>query len=163
MEPAESTSVAVPGPALPSVAHANPGRRLASGIIDVVVVAVAGVAYTLALGTEQQIDGGLQMTINDKTVTGGLAWLFVASALLYFMMAELASGRTLGKAFTGLRVQMADGSPLRPGPVVVRNLFRIVDGIPYVVPNLLGFIVVASTEKNQRVGDLVAKTVVVRA
>lgn len=103
------------------------------------------------------------MTINDTTVTGGLAWLFIALAFASFVVAELASGRALGKAVTGLRVQMADGSPLRPGAAVVRNLFRIVDGVPYVVPNPLGFIVVASTDKKQRVGDLVAKTVVVRA
>jgi uncharacterized RDD family membrane protein YckC len=141
----------------------NPSRRLASGLVDVVAIIIAGVSYTLSLGKEQGVEGGIQMTINDKTVTGGLAWFFVALALAYFVVAELATGRTLGKAVTGLTVQVADGSPLTPGAAIVRNLMRIVDGVPYILPNLLGFIVVASTDKRQRIGDLVAKTVVVRA
>lgn len=145
----------------PAGLAANPARRLASGLIDVAVILVAGVAYTLVVGGSPSEGGGLVFTVNDQTVSGGPAWLFVGLAALYFVVSELATGRTLGKLFTGLKVEMADGTPLRPSAVIIRNLLRVVDGLPYVVPNLLGFIVVASTKRKQRLGDLAAKTVVV--
>lgn len=72
---------------------------------------------------------------------------------------EAAFGRTPGKALFGLVVADADGSRASPGAVAVRNLLRFVDGVlVYVV----GFAVLALTERRQRLGDLAAGTVVLR-
>jgi uncharacterized RDD family membrane protein YckC len=159
MEPTETTpEISSP---LPPAQKAGAARRLSGGLIDVAAVLGAGIVYTLALGSEQESSGGLSFSLNDKVVTGGSAWLFVGLAMFYFVVAEVATGRTMGKVLVGTKVQMADGRRLTPGAAVVRNLFRVIDGVPYAIPNLLGFIVVASTEDKQRVGDLVAKTVVV--
>lgn len=49
--------------------------------------------------------------------------------------------------------------PASWGAVVVHNLLRIVDGIFFY---LVGLIVMLATQRKQRVGDLAAKTVVVR-
>jgi uncharacterized RDD family membrane protein YckC len=45
--------------------------------------------------------------------------------------------------------------------VLLRNIIRIVDGAPILY--IVGLISIAVTEKNQRLGDLAAGTVVVRA
>jgi hypothetical protein len=45
----------------------------------------------------------------------------------------------------------------------VRWLLWIVDGFPYVIPNLVGFITALTSARNQRVGDMVAGTFVIDA
>ena len=70
------------------------------------------------------------------------------------------SGRTPGKRWNGLRVVMADGSPVTFTPVLVRNLLRVVDWLPAMFS--LGALLVFTTKKNQRLGDLAAGTLVIR-
>ena len=146
----------------PPVIPATPGRRLASGLIDVLVVLVAGVIYTLIFGSNQP-KGAFSMTVNDKVVNNGGAWAFVGLTLVAFYLAEVVSGKTIGKQVTGLRVAMADGQPPTPGAIFMRTLLRPIDGVPFIIPNLLGFITVASSKRNQRIGDMVAGTIVTSA
>ena len=57
---------------------------------------------------------------------------------------------------------MADGSPLTWGASLVRNLLRVVDGLPYCIPYVLGLILAATDAEQRRLGDRVAKTLVVK-
>jgi uncharacterized RDD family membrane protein YckC len=69
-------------------------------------------------------------------------------------------GQTLGKRLLNLRVLDAHGLKLSASQIVVRNLFRAIDMLPafYVV----GGVACLCTRKSQRLGDLVAQTIVVR-
>ena len=71
------------------------------------------------------------------------------------------TGWTPGKLLTGIRTVQEDGR--RPGFVkaLLRWLLWIVDGFPYFLP-LVGFIVGLTTTGHRRIGDMVAKTFVVR-
>jgi hypothetical protein len=53
----------------------------------------------------------------------------------------------------------------KPGFVkaLLRWLLWLVDGFPYIIPGLTGFIAALSTAGHRRVGDVVAKTFVVRS
>ena len=146
----------------PPVVAASPGRRLAAGLIDVVLIIVAGLIYTMAFGT-QQPKGSLNMTVNDKVVNDWGVVTFVVLALAYFFVAEASTGTTIGKALTGLRVAMVDGRPATPEAIFTRTMLRPLDGLPYIIPNLLGFIVLASSKQGQRLGDMAAGTMVVSA
>jgi uncharacterized RDD family membrane protein YckC len=73
----------------------------------------------------------------------------------------MATGRTIGKKILGLKVVSVDGTRPGVGRIAIRTLFRLVDWLPFF--NLVGFILVVSLKSRQRLGDLVAKTVVVRA
>lgn len=77
----------------------------------------------------------------------------------YYIVLEGLVGRTLGKMALGIRVVSQDGGRASWGAVVVRNLLRIVDGFFFY---LVGLIVMLSTARKQRVGDLAARTMVVR-
>ncbi len=71
------------------------------------------------------------------------------------------TGWTPGKLVTGIRTVREDGRP--PGFVkaLLRWLLWIVDGFPYVLP-LVGFITGLTTVGHRRLGDMAAKTFVVR-
>jgi len=71
----------------------------------------------------------------------------------------LASGRTPGKLALGLRVVRADGSPVGIAESLVRNLLRAVEVPLGYAPGVLA---IALGPRRQRLGDLVAGTLVVR-
>jgi len=85
--------------------------------------------------------------------------LFLAHWFYPVLCEVLWSGRTVGKRTLGLRVLMCDGRPVSWGPSLLRNLLRVVDGLPF--GYTVGLIAVLSTRHFQRLGDLVADTVVV--
>jgi uncharacterized RDD family membrane protein YckC len=69
------------------------------------------------------------------------------------------AGLTPGKRAMGLRVVRDDGSPVRWGDVLLRNLLRAVDFQPMFFG--LGALVMLTDRRFRRLGDMVAGTVVV--
>src|SRR5437867_9528930 len=88
----------------------------------------------------------------------------VASFLVWFgydvAFETLASGRTPGKRATGLRVVRLGGEPVGFAASAVRNLLRLVDGLPGIYA--VGAACILFSRRNQRLGDLAAGTLVVR-
>ena len=80
----------------------------------------------------------------------------------YFAFFEWAwSGQTPGKRWLKLRVLREDGRPITFWEAAVRNLLRTMDMMPAPFYSI-GLISVFSTTRDQRIGDMVAGTVVVR-
>ena len=80
----------------------------------------------------------------------------------YFAFFEwIWSGQTPGKRWLKLRVIREDGRPVTFWESTVRNLLRSVDMMPAPFYSI-GLISVFSSGRDQRVGDLIAGTVVVR-
>jgi uncharacterized RDD family membrane protein YckC len=100
----------------------------------------------------------------DWTSGVGAAVLTVVGFLIFFgyhvVFEVLASGRTLGKRWNGLRVVRLGGYPIGFTASAIRNLLRLVDFLPSAY--LVGCVSVLLTERNQRLGDLAAGTLVVR-
>lgn len=77
----------------------------------------------------------------------------------YFIFMEWAwQGQTLGKRLLRLRVIDAQALRLTFSQVLLRNLLRVVDGLPGLY--LLGGIVAFLSPKGQRLGDIAAGTIV---
>ena len=97
----------------------------------------------------------------DDFGNGPFLALWGGSLVLYVLL-QAFTGWTPGKLITGLRVVREDGG--KPGLVkaLVRWLLWIVDGFPYFIPGLVGFITGLTTTGHRRVGDMAAKTFVVR-
>lgn len=91
----------------------------------------------------------------------GLA--YVAMFLLYWgypiAMEALWDGQTVGKRTLGLRVVSADGAPVGWLPAIVRNLLRTVDMLPF--GYAVGLLATLADPHARRLGDMVARTVVV--
>jgi uncharacterized RDD family membrane protein YckC len=91
-----------------------------------------------------------------------LVLVYFVISLGYMMLAEwLWRGQTVGKRLLRLRVVDAAGLRLEPSQVIVRNLMRFLDGLPALY--LVGGITCLVSAHRQRLGDLAAGTVVVRA
>ena len=107
----------------------------------------------------------------DPSTTGGFSsytsttavdafWLWLV-AISYFVILEGFFGQTVGKVAVGIRVTGLDGARATAWQIVIRNVFRVIDWLP--VFYFLGALVARVTGGRQRIGDHVARTIVVPA
>jgi hypothetical protein len=75
-------------------------------------------------------------------------------------METLWNGRTLGKAAMGLRVVTAEGGPVRFRHAAIRGIFGLVE--IWVFIGSIAIVSIIFSRRDQRVGDLVAGTIVLR-
>ena len=130
---------------------AGPAVRSAAYMVDFTVRAIVLVGISIALFIAQLVIPG--------TATGifFLVWFFMEWC--YFIVAEgFFNGKTLGKHTFGLRVIHDRGHPLTLWGATLRNLLRAVDAIPLYG---IGFVSMLLSRRCQRLGDLVAGTVVI--
>lgn len=133
------------------------GRRMFAQFID--IVTIIGISYVLTSAFIKIMS--LMGTAGAETMSGLLIFLIVATPFLYFILCEgLWNGRTVGKLACGLRVRMADGTPIKFSSAVGRNLIRLGDFLPMFY--FAGLLATFTNPRAQRFGDLVANTVVVR-
>jgi len=85
--------------------------------------------------------------------------LMVFGSFFYHSLLEGSWGKTIGKKICGIVVLKDDFSKCSIGRGFLRNLMRIIDSFFYY---LVAAVAMAGTMKWQRLGDLVAGTVVVR-
>ncbi|HUP85144.1 MAG TPA: RDD family protein [Acidimicrobiales bacterium] len=94
----------------------------------------------------------------------GTAFLYVLVFLLLFgypaAFETLWRGRTPGKAALGLRVVTVEGGPIRFRHAAIRAMLGIFD--KYLFTGMVGVLSVLATRRNQRLGDLVGGTIVLR-
>jgi uncharacterized RDD family membrane protein YckC len=83
--------------------------------------------------------------------------------ILYFTILEgpFGKGQTIGKRVTSIRVVNETSEATTYTESFIRTILRIIDILPIIVPYLLGAIVIHSSDKNQRIGDKGAKTIVI--
>ncbi|MBA7715384.1 hypothetical protein ES703_124426 [subsurface metagenome] len=87
-----------------------------------------------------------------------LVFLFIIFA--YLILMEAYAGWTVGKLILGLRVVDGSGNKIGLSKSVIRNLLRFVDGLPAF--NILGIVLIATSQSEQRFGDRIAKTYVTK-
>jgi uncharacterized RDD family membrane protein YckC len=143
------------------------GSRFIAWIVDQILLAVVMVLlFIVAIGAG--VAGGwidrLESLLSSEEGQSQAAYYIFGLLLLalglggfvyYSALELLMRGQTPGKRSVGIRVVKVDGFSLDASSILIRNLFRVVDQIPVV------WIVPFLSEKSQRLGDLVANTVVI--
>jgi len=81
--------------------------------------------------------------------------------LAYFFVFEALWSRTPGKYLFGLRVCQVDGSRCTLRSAMLRTLLRVIEVNPILLGALPAGIVLLFTKRKQRLGDLLAGTVVI--
>ena len=128
--------------------------RILAGIVDLcamsLLLLVGAGALTTALGAD---------TSTEQTVVAFVTFLVIFGYPIAFE--TLLRGRTPGKIALGLRAVTVDGAPIRLREAALRAMGGVVDKL---VPpgGITGAVFVATTPRNQRVGDLIAGTIVIR-
>ncbi|WP_273836039.1 RDD family protein [Halococcus sp. PRR34] len=125
--------------------------RTVAGLIDLVIVSVLALPVAVMGGAVSELVFG--------TIPLGLLVGAFSTPVLYGFVLEATFGRTIGKRLLGLVVVAADGSQCSTRSVAIRNLLRIVD---FPLFYLIGFVAMALTRQRQRLGDLVAGTIITK-
>jgi uncharacterized RDD family membrane protein YckC len=133
------------------------GRRVSAFVLDVVLWIPIFIIASQHLGTYSVSSAKINFNL-----TGTPFLVFLLGFITYFVLFEYLAGGTLGKLAVGIRVTDEQGNKPSFVQSLVRNILRIVDGLPYIIPNLLGFIVASTNDRKQRLGDQAAHTVVAR-
>lgn len=103
---------------------------------------------------------GLLAPYLGKEVSQGLMSLgFFLLNWFYFVVYEVYRGASPGKKSMGLKVVCTSGAPVGWGASMLRNLLRFVDFLPF--GYLFGVCACLSNRHFQRIGDLVADTMVI--
>jgi uncharacterized RDD family membrane protein YckC len=146
------------GVVLPAEAIHVTGRRVVATLIDGLVF--GGVYWLLALAFgDIRTQGDAANWVADLPIWVSVAYgLFV---IAYYLLLEGYLGQTLGKMTTGIKV-VSEATGATPGiaAAAVRTVLRLVDGL---FSYLVAFITVLASGKRQRLGDMAAHTLVVRA
>jgi uncharacterized RDD family membrane protein YckC len=146
---------------------AGPCRRFLAFLLDVIVcysvLAVSAVLVLLVAMGGGAVTGAAESLLGAGA--GLLMILLFAAQWLYFAVLEGWRGRTPGKAALGLRVVTATGRPIGFRAAALRNVLRAADALPlqYLAGllSIAGLASMAATRRFQRLGDLVAGTMVV--
>jgi uncharacterized RDD family membrane protein YckC len=134
---------------------AGPGNRSYAFVIDWHIRLLLGGAWLLLAGYV------LNLSLNPKSQDALLSLL--PAAIIYFLyhpILEVAMrGRTPGKRMAGLVLVNRSGGAPGTAALLIRNIFRLIDGLPafYVVGLVSCFV----TANRVRIGDMAAGTLLV--
>ena len=131
-------------------------RRMLSGLIDLTPgLWVAGAVY--GLGVDELLLRHWPGTPVPKPPAAMIpGWVVIAVTVGHTTACEFIAARSIGKWFTGLYVADFRGVPAPPGASVVRSITKVLDLVAW----LLLLLPIISPHR-QRLGDVLAKTVVV--
>jgi uncharacterized RDD family membrane protein YckC len=80
----------------------------------------------------------------------------------YFLLSETLFGNTFGKWSMGLCIRTLSGQKCTVWQAVIRSLLRLVEVNPLVLGALPAAVTMFFSKRRQRIGDIIAGTVVVR-
>lgn len=124
------------------------GRRIVATVLDGFVISAG---YSLLTGNP----------VHLTTSTLVHRWWYLLFVGLYYVLLEGLTGRTVGKLVTGIRVvdERTGGTP-GIGAALLRTVLRLIDSFG---GYLLAWVVVLCSSRRRRLGDMAARTLVVRS
>jgi uncharacterized RDD family membrane protein YckC len=140
---------------------ANVGSRTLAILIDISLCGlVLFVVYSLTFILARDVADNWMTQFSANALTTVLLLLIFGSQWCYFNLFEwIWNGQTPGKRLMHLRVIKVDGTPVSWIDVLLRNLSRPVDTLGPM--GLIGLLMIFTGRKAQRLGDLMARTLVI--
>lgn len=135
---------------------ADLGPRIAAAIVDIIIIWVILFVLLGVVGFGAAV-GGRGMFLGTPFIAG----VFLLPILYFTIFEAYVGGQTPGKMVVKIKVVKENGAPCDLVGALIRNIMRIIDQLPFLY--LLGLIIIATSDKNQRLGDMVANTLVVKA
>ncbi|UCG61624.1 MAG: RDD family protein [Candidatus Zixiibacteriota bacterium] len=142
--------------------YANLGRRFWALVIDFLILSMIFFPVTRIVKGVWIMSSGDHLWGFGWLITDPLCLIFLLVIFLYFVVLEGTLGATIGKRLLILRVVRLDGTTPGLKRALIRNLLRLVDGLPAF--NILGVVLIVKSPERARFGDRVAGTrVIVRS
>jgi uncharacterized RDD family membrane protein YckC len=140
---------------------AGPGTRSYAFVVDWHVRMLGVLVWALLGVVVRQL---LPAAAAGKPASNPVMIAIMAGAgltyFLYHPILELAlRGQTPGKRIAGVRIVTVEGEMAGAGPLLMRNLFRLIDSLPFLY--LVGLVCCFVTRQSVRIGDMAAGTVLV--
>jgi uncharacterized RDD family membrane protein YckC len=131
------------------------GERIVARLIDLAIFVLI-----LILG---MFVGDMANWFTNSGISTVIVVIIYASLFVFYdLIFEIfMNGQSVGKRIMKIKVISLDGGQPRVGQYFMRWLFRIVDFL-LTWPGLVALIAAAVNEKTQRVGDMVAGTILIR-
>jgi uncharacterized RDD family membrane protein YckC len=139
-------------------------RRLLALFADTVVISILDAIVNGTFGITR-VTSGIATTMGSGGFTSfttqtTVDWPWLALVwVTYYAVLEGLFGATIGKGLAGVRVTDLEGRRIGWQATLVRNLARLLDVLPFAY--LLGGILTLATKRHQRLGDMLAGTIVV--
>jgi uncharacterized RDD family membrane protein YckC len=145
------------GAVMPAEAIHVTGRRVVATLIDGLIFGIAYWLLALAFGDIRTEGEAANWVSNLPAWASVIYGLFVIG---YYILLEGYLGQTVGKMATGIKV-VSEATGTTPGitAAAVRTVLRLIDGL---FSYLVAFITVLASAKRQRLGDMAARTLVIR-
>ncbi len=147
----DRVTIATPEGVTIDLVLAGLGSRFVARLLDTVIqlaiifALTAGIAITSPPGVVRAV---------------GIVMVFLVVFAYDVPFELLNGGRTIGKMTAGIRVVAIGGDPIAFLGSAIRNILRIVDFLPALYA--IGSVSIVATQRDQRLGDLAAGTLVVR-
>ncbi len=135
---------------------AGVGYRMLATLLDEVFKIVYIIIFFLIIGLTAKSNPHFYDGDNNYTLYTILILAALPYTLYYFLSETIMNGQSFGKKIVGTKVVKLDGTQPGVSSYMIRSLLRIIDS------GLIALIVVAVTEKSQRLGDLAAGTTVIK-
>ncbi|MFC4309179.1 RDD family protein [Steroidobacter flavus] len=137
------------------------GSRSYAFVIDWHIRALLAFAWW-SVGT-MLAPGAFASLFTEETSPGYYLWVVVPTAVIYFfyhpVVEVLMRGSTPGKRMAGVRIVTRTGDIPNAGALLIRNVFRLVDSLPFAY--LVGLIATMFTAQHVRIGDIAAGTLLI--
>ncbi|OLF17989.1 hypothetical protein BU204_08620 [Actinophytocola xanthii] len=138
-------------------------RRFLQYVLDRLIVfmaALVAAALCVRAAIPLIVSGAPPMLFFWLPVGGFVVGALAATVWVEVVAPLRSGGATPAMGWLGLRIQTVRGNPPSLGDLLLRSLLFAVDGL---LMGLVGAVFIALTPRHQRVGDIVTRTVVVRA
>jgi uncharacterized RDD family membrane protein YckC len=138
---------------------ASVGERVLARLLDWVLFAGY---YALAAFIVSRIISTMD-DWEDRASAGEILYLLILIPIATYTLwcESFFNGKTFGKMILGLKVVKTDGSPAGVGDIAFRWILRVLEG-EIAVFTALALPVAIISNRSQRIGDMVAGTIVIR-
>lgn len=135
--------------------HAGLLERGLAWFVDGIVLFIIALAVLLPV---MVLFAPSDVSVEAAEGIGGIVGLLLSAT--YYMGSEATWGQTPGKMLLGIRVVQTSGRECTGTGAVVRNVTKLFGSA--LLPILVAIILILSTDENQRLGDMLGETTVVK-
>jgi uncharacterized RDD family membrane protein YckC len=141
---------------------AGVGSRSFAFVIDWHIRAILAFSWW-AVGTMMSFGQLVSLASGGSPGPRYFLWVVLPAAGIYFLyhpvLEILMRGSTPGKRMAGVRIVTRTGDIPGIGPLLIRNVFRLIDSLPFAY--VVGLATAMFTAQNVRIGDIAAGTLLI--